>query len=317
MALPPPPEDAAHDAVVSALLALDPDGARIGSVLRNTIDQLYDGQRTGRYCWEQLHKTEKTHCGTLVEINLHRAFKFGDGIELDYEIVGNDVDCKYSQTLGGWMIPPEAHGKLCLLVWANDQQCEWNIGLVRAHRELLGRPNRDGKRTLNPDGRLSIHWIYLPWQNKSTSTLGDLRHLELQPNILLKLPKLTLDGIMRLQYGTQRLNELFRVAVEMRVGRGVVATVAQQDDYMKRVRENGGSRTALRPEGIIILGQFGSHVAIANDLGVVSPRAGEFVSVRVCQATLADQRVATIENKIWRKATLEDRVVPAPKLPSK
>ena len=33
------------------------------------------------------------------------------------------------------------------------------------------------------------------------------------------------------------------------ISRTVVATVAQQEDYMKRVRGNGGSRTSLRPGG--------------------------------------------------------------------
>ncbi len=39
--------------------------------------------------WDQLFKTEKTHCGTLVEINLHREFKFQDGTKLDYQIAGD------------------------------------------------------------------------------------------------------------------------------------------------------------------------------------------------------------------------------------
>src|SRR6266704_2051576 len=89
--------------VVAEILKLDPKGLRTAQVLRNTLDQLYDGQRTGRYFWEQLYKTEKTHCGTLVEINLQREFNFADGDKLDYRIGGADVDCKYSQTQGGWM----------------------------------------------------------------------------------------------------------------------------------------------------------------------------------------------------------------------
>src|SRR6476620_7983978 len=83
--------------VAAEIRTLDPDGTRTAQVLRATLDQLYDGQRTGRYRWDQLHKTEKTHCGTLVEINLHREFDFADGATLDYRIAGVDVDCKYSQ----------------------------------------------------------------------------------------------------------------------------------------------------------------------------------------------------------------------------
>jgi Restriction endonuclease NaeI len=56
--------------VAAYLLAEDPRGRRFAAALRRTIDMLLDGQHTGRYRWEELHKTEKTHAGTLVEINL-------------------------------------------------------------------------------------------------------------------------------------------------------------------------------------------------------------------------------------------------------
>lgn len=93
--------------MVAYIRAQDPNGERIAGVLRETIDQLYDGQRTGRYKWEQLYKTEKTHCGSLVEINLQREFCYGDGKTLDFLIGGVEVDYKYSQTCGKWMIPPK------------------------------------------------------------------------------------------------------------------------------------------------------------------------------------------------------------------
>jgi len=86
------------------------------------------------------------------------------------------------------------------------------------------------------------------------------------------------------EHGTQCTNELFRRALGMIVGRSVVATVAQQDDYMKRIRKNGGARTALKHEGIIILGQYNSHVIIAHALGVPVPGPGESVSVRIAPA---------------------------------
>lgn len=311
-----PVPDLALNSVSDEVIRLDPNGERIAAVLRKTIDQLYDGQRTGRYKWEQLHKTERTHCGTLVEINLHREFKFSDGAELDYEIAGFEVDCKYSQKLGGWMIPPEALGKLCLLLWASDELSKWNIGIVRAHAHFLGAPNRDGKAALNDKGRLAIHWLYLPHQNGKNARLAQLQQLDLQPNILLRLPKISVDGIMQLRHGTKRLNQLFRVAIEQRVARGVVATVARQDDYMKRIRDNGGSRGALRPEGIVILGQFKSHAAIAKALGVPIPGPGESVSVRVSPSVKNVPGSVLIAKKYWRKATIGDPVVSAPKLPS-
>lgn len=288
--------------VCAEIRKLDPHGLRTAKVLRNTLDQLYDGQRTGRYRWDQLYKTEKTHCGTLVEINLHREFQFQDGDNLDYIISQADVDCKYSQTLYAWMIPPEAHGHLCLLVWAEDQSSKWSMGIVRAEVDRLNTgSNRDKKATLNPVGRKAITWIF--------------RDQPLPPNVLLQLDRATVDTIMGLKSGVKRINELFRRARGMRIGRGVVATVAQQDDYMKRVRGNGGARTALQPEGIVIFGQFHSHRAIARALGAIEPGPGESIPLRIVPANREDQHTAEIGGKLWKIANDKDPVVRAPVLP--
>jgi hypothetical protein len=299
----PAPIDGDIELVKAELLNLDADGARISKVLRDTLDQLYDGQRTGRYRWDQLYKTEKTHCGTLVEINLQREFDFADGGLLDYQIAGVEVDCKYSQRLGGWTIPPEAEDQVCLLMWADDERAQWCGGLVRATADRLnvGR-NRDRKSTLNDRGRGAISWVF--------------DHEALPPNALLQLPRPVVDRIFAMRHGTQRLNELFREAQGMRIGRGVVATVAQQHDYMKRVRRNGGSRTTLKPEGLIILGQYTNHCAVAAALGVPKPGPGESVAVRVAPAIRPGAGVADIEGSLWRVATDADPVVEAPDLPN-
>ena len=63
---PPPGADPELDEVEAELGRLDPVGSLIAGVLRDTLDQLYDGQHTGRWNYDQLHKTEKTHMGTLV-----------------------------------------------------------------------------------------------------------------------------------------------------------------------------------------------------------------------------------------------------------
>src|SRR5437773_2036952 len=112
--------DGELNGVAAEFRKLDPKGLRTAQVLRDTLDQLYDGRRTGRYRWDQLHSAERTKGGALFEINLHREFKFQDGETLDYRIAGAEVHCKFSQEFGGWIIRPEAHGHLCLLVWAED-----------------------------------------------------------------------------------------------------------------------------------------------------------------------------------------------------
>ena len=45
-------------AVGAELRALDGDGSRMAAAIRGALDMLLDGQHTGRYRWDQLHKTE-------------------------------------------------------------------------------------------------------------------------------------------------------------------------------------------------------------------------------------------------------------------
>jgi hypothetical protein len=97
----------------------------------------------------------------------------------------------------------------------------------------------------------------------------------------------------------------------------VVATVAQQEDYMKRVRGNGGSRSSLRPEGIVIIGQFESHRRIAQALAVPAPGPGESVSVRLARRLPdhAESPFVTLNGSEWVVAGRDDPVEEAPVLP--
>jgi len=84
---------------------------------------------------------------------------------------------------------------------------------------------------------------------------------------------------------------------------------------MKRIRYNGGSRGYLRPEGIVILGQYQSHVAVAQALGLPKPGPGESVSARIVPAKRAGAGVAEINGRFWKIAKPGDTIVPAPLLP--
>jgi hypothetical protein len=289
-------------AVADYFRSEDPNGSRIGRVIRETFDQLYDGQRTRRYRWDELFKTEKTHCGTLIEINLQREFKFEDGDALDFAIAGIDVDCKYSQQLWGWMIPPEAVNHLCLVLSAVDNaNPTFSVGLVRIKRDRLGAPNRDAKAKLNAIGRDAVVWLF--------------RDIPMIANVLLQLDRSIVDNILKLPSGQKRINQLFRSAVGRIVGRGAVATTAQQYDYMKRIRANGGARTALQNEGILILGQYDSHTAIARALRIPEPGPGDSISVRVVCAPKPGPGVAKIGVGLWKVAAPGERIVRAPRLP--
>ena len=301
-----PPLDPSVGSVKSWLLRQDPDGQRFGDVVRRTFDQLYDGQRTGRFRFEDLHKTEKTHMGTLIEINLQREFGFADGEVTDYRIAGVQVDCKYSMKFGGWTLPPEVIGHLAILVTADDAEGRWTAGLIRVDEDLLnpGR-NRDAKGTLSRRGRERIEWI---WS----------REMTLPANVFLQLTPAEIDRIFSAAStrthtsGQARVNELFRVAQGRVIRRSELATVAQQDDFMKRARRNGGARGYLRDEGILVLGHQDAEPLIAEGLGLTRPRKGELVSVRVVPAASQDTQAVVIDGCPWRIASQNDPVVPAP-----
>lgn len=290
------------EAVAATLLAADPDGSRMAQVFRSTFDQLYDGQRTGRYRWDQLFKTEKTHYGTLIEINLQREFGFDDGQILDYAIAGYEVDSKYSAT-AQWMLPPESLNHLILGSVASDEKSAWSIGLVRATpgNRNVGM-NRDQKGSLNALGKSRIKWLF--------------RDAPMQPNILIQLPAAHVARIFAPQSGQARVNELFRVATNMRISRNIIATVAQQDDFMKRVRENGGARSVLRSEGYLILGgDYSAQTAIARSLGCTVPEPGELVSIRVGPVDFAMANSVNLEGRYWHLIEGEHTTTtPAPKV---
>ncbi|MFK4761453.1 NaeI family type II restriction endonuclease [Microbacterium sp. ZW T5_45] len=293
-------------AVFNAFRSADPDGARIGRLMRRTLDQLYDGQRTGRYSWQQLHKTERTHFGTLFEINLRREFDdvIDEGVKLDYRVAGLDVDCKFSQRMYGWMIPPEAIGHLLVVGFVDDAVSEFAFGVVRASAEhCRTASNRDAKVQLNPLGRDAVRWLERPG--------------ELPPNVLLQCDDEDLRAIFSRRSGQQRVNELLRRVQGQRIGRNAIATVAQQDDFMKRVRANGGARTLLQPEGIIVLGgDYARHRAVATGLGLIMPEPGEVVSARIVPAEAVDAFAVFLGSEYWRVGNVDDPIVAAPEVPS-
>src|SRR6266567_2220772 len=100
-----------------------------GQVLRQSFDEVLDGQRTGRFDVDELEKTEKTYIGTKVEIVCRAAFGIRKGApgRMDYLIEGIEVDAKFSLT-EGWTIPQEAVGQLCLVMSADDRRSVFRVG---------------------------------------------------------------------------------------------------------------------------------------------------------------------------------------------
>lgn len=278
-------------------------------MVRRTFDQIYDGRHTGRYRLDQLNKTEKTHIGSLIELNLRREFDdlFRDGDLLDFNVDDVDIDCKFSIKFGSWRVPPEAVGKLLLLCTANDdEKSEWSVGIVRATESRLNSSgNRDAKRKLRSASRGEIVWVF---DGK-----------DLSENTLLHLDGDNADRILSQRSGQQRINELFRSVTNCSIGRGrgTIATVAQQDDYMKRVRGAGGTRSHLAREGFLIIGgTYAAHRSVARNLGAAVPDRSETISVQVVPAETASRAAVYLQGGWWGLAeAYETPVNPAPQLP--
>jgi hypothetical protein len=138
------------------------------------------------------------------------------------------------------MIPPEAIGQLCILLRVNEERSVCAVGLVRARPEYLRSGlNRDAKTSFSAAGRRHIWWVVLDFPytpNFWTLVDGELR-----------------ERIMGAGGGTQRLAVLFENCLETPVSRVLISSIAAQDDFMKRIRRNGGARDLLAPKGIAIL----------------------------------------------------------------
>ncbi|MFC8450593.1 NaeI family type II restriction endonuclease [Kitasatospora sp. NPDC057223] len=300
--------------------------------LRDSLDELLDGQRTGRWAYQHLTKTEKTYLGTAVEVNLTKEFEIANGADLDWSIAGLDIDCKFSKDLGGWEIPMEMyqcadHGErggradhAAVLTWMNDDTSEWAAGIVRITDERLrwkrapqnGHParayNRDNKRKLADTAKSGVYWL---WGGRQT---------DLPTNLLLHLDREARERILpatppgRRPSGQERVNQLFREVQNRIVGRPTVLTVAQQDDAPKRVRD---ARKKVSPQGIVILGHQGSHPHVARALELPVPIKGEWISTRLVPVTCKDERAKfSLDGQFWARAGRNDPSTdPAPDLP--
>jgi hypothetical protein len=234
-----PFEDPAADpalTLVSNFLSAKPDLLGVvGRAIRKSFDEVIDGPRTGRYCIDQLEKTEKTYIGTKVEIVLRNELGLGRGQLLDNLIMGHEVDTKF--TIGStWMIPREALGQLCLLVTGDDNAGTCRIGILRMIPEVLTNgANQDGKKSVSAHGKNQVTWL----------ACGPMPR-----NFMLDLPSGVRETIMTSPSGKQAIRALFLNATGRIIPRSVIEQVAQQKDPLKRARE---AKEILATDGIKVL----------------------------------------------------------------
>ncbi|MFD4438377.1 NaeI family type II restriction endonuclease [Nocardia sp. NPDC058519] len=276
------PRDPARDDVATWFRSKTNMELLFSTALRQSIDEVLDGQRTGRFNISQLEKTEKTYLGTKVEIVLRATFEIDSGgqKEMDYKVAGHPVDSKFTSRKT-WTIPAEAVSHICLLTKADDVTSTFSAGLIRIREEILnlGR-NNDGKTTISKSDWGEIDWLCLDAQ--------------LPSNLIQTLPTSDVEVIMRGKSGQQRINELLRRAQGMVIDRTTSTTVARQLDGMKRCRD---ARPKLRPEGIVVLGHLKQGPIVARDLNLPPFEKGEFIAVRLTELEGPDPtRPTTIIN---------------------
>lgn len=241
-------------------------GTRFAAMLRSCVDDVIMTPKTGRRAYEELEKTEKTYIGTRVEIELRAMLDLPRG-RLDCVIRGHDVDIK--NTMGAnWMIPTEAVDAPCILVAADEARAMCWLGLIVARPAYLTPgQNKDAKRSISAAGFSDILWL--------------LREHPYPPNFWRTVPAEVVTRIFRGRAGNHRIAALFREVQGRPITRDVVEAVAQQQDFMRRIRSDGGkgTRDHLAREGLLLLSGHYDAPMIAS-LGLPTCTHSEFISYR-------------------------------------
>lgn len=254
-----------HDSILRHAGGYEKFCRDVPKLLRQAIDEVIDTARSRRYTIDETEKTEKTYIGTKIEILLRNYLGVERGEILDFSIDGVEVDVKNTIRFA-WTIPNEALGHPCILISANEKTSLCSFGIIVIRSEVLnaGR-NRDQKTTITKDGLKNAYWL--------------LKDSPYPQNFWQHLTPEHRKAITQPRGGTERTAMLFRLYQRQPVGRGLVEALAQQKDYMKRLRKNGGARDVLAREGIAILSGK-KHSALIKELRLPHCARDEFISIQ-------------------------------------
>lgn len=265
----------------------------VAALLRESVDSVIDGQRTGRLTIAELMKSEKAYLGTRITHTIQHALGIEEGSRLDVSIVGVEADIKFSLSQR-WMIQAELIGEIVVLVSLDETNGHFSLGTLRVTEEILsGGRNRDGKRVITHAGRERILWLF-----------HDAR---MTPNVFTRLSPDDLDAVVSKATGHARLLELFRRVQNQPIEGSALRTVTMQADYGKRVRE---ARRQLEPEGIAVLGYYSTDVL--KSLGLPELKPHEYISVRLARVDpkTTDRPTYVNEQGAWAVARPEDPAEP-------
>ncbi len=253
---------AAVDTRLRALAGHDP-AEKFGRAVRQAIDEVLDGPRTGRCRLAELAKTEKTYVGTKVEIVVRTSLGLERGPILDLEVEGHPVDIKWAMN-SVWQIPQEAVGQLCLCIGGIEDLSRFQVGLIRCNEAWLNLgENRDRKRTLSAVGRSEMSLLVPP----SPLPVNFVEQMDPEKRIAVM-------GEPTIQ---TRVTSLFTQLPRTPIPRNAVATVARTTgDPLRRVRADAWAGNPLG-EIKILSARYGNPVVEA--LGYPRLERDEFMSV--------------------------------------
>jgi Restriction endonuclease NaeI len=235
------------------------------TLIADAVDFVVDPIRTARTLISDLDKVEKTFIGLKVEHFLRDFLDFPKGIR-DLRIGDVDVDVKTTVSKT-WMIPPETfrNTEPCLLILTATTKRFCSMGLIVAREEYLNSPNRDGKRNVKSSAFADILWLV------ERQSLPESRWSGIDMNRFRELRKI--------KGGTTRAAAFFRENLGKIIHRSIVqGLLFDQDDYMKRIRKNGGAKDILGPENIAILSGAYRRDPI-KALGLPECGRDEFISI--------------------------------------
>lgn len=243
----------------------DPNPTQLfGEAIRQSIDEVLDGPRTGRWDFAQLEKTEKTYVGTKIEIVIRAAFGLERGPHLDLEIEGHDVDLKWAMN-SQWQIPQEAIGQLCLCIGGLHGMTDFRVGVVRCTEKVLNAgSNRDGKRTLTAAAKLAMSVLVPP--------------SPIPPNFVAEMAPDKRSEVVEQPTIQARVTRLFKLFPYTPVPRSALQTVARTGgDPVRRIRADTGKGDPL--DGMVVLSSQSGGNAVVEALGYPPLPTGMFMAV--------------------------------------
>lgn len=259
-----------------------PVGEYYTEAIRNSIDYVLDGGRTGRFdlLSPEVHPGERASVGAKLEYEVLRIFNLSKAKPLDTLIARAPVDIK--ATVGdNWAIPTEAHCQLCICTQIRLKENRHRSWLVRAHRSWLyrGKGNKDRKRGLAVHAR--DHWS-VPLYDWANLPVNPLRYLteEQADEVLAKKPG-----------QVKRLLKMFEYLEGHVIPRNSILTVgAGKDDPVRRAREARGE--AERTGRILLCGDWVESRNIAAARGI-SLRPGEWLALSIDDAIKLNKESAS------------------------